>query len=495
MITKVPTLPLMVFSGPVAQRADVHTALERAGFQHRPEGVGPDGLPADPSHGLPSYPDPLAASEAGKPNAGHTPGTLHPATLDFLADDGESVEERENPLTEHHGKPYGADPTIGFLTFLGDMVDTARPVAERYGWSLRMHRAAGVMPKLPPDPPVIAELKEELARLRADNDAFREHLGIGPRVAGGAVHATPYAMQALSHSAEIFRQGISSLLGTAGGVLTAADYLVTQNGSPNMSVNIAGGDPGGQAWVPGTSAPSQSQYFVYNDASVNLAITASTAGDNRIDLVSLQVQDAAYAGSTNAASLADVNGTNTTGTAVAPSAPASSLTLAQISIPNGTTSITTSLITGKTSTVGFNPNLTPPTAKTPATGASGIVAATSTVAVRLPITAGLDPGGNVSSGRYNVPAAGIYLVSPWVELVSDTTIPTQIQALVYKNGSPSSTVPSFAAVITAAGTGAGTPTGTGFASCNAGDFLEVWGLTTGGTGVSIAGALAVTRVG
>lgn len=164
-------------------------------------------------------------------------------------------------------------------------------------------------------------------------------------------NSPPYALQAGSHSAQLFRQAISTLLAAQGGVVGASDYAVTQNGTPNMSVNIAGGAPGsgGGIWVPGTTSIGvQGLYYGYNDATVNLAVAASNPTNPRIDTPIAQVQDAAYAGATNSFSLAMVTGT-AAASPVAPSLPASSLPLANLAIAANATTVVNANITDRRS--------------------------------------------------------------------------------------------------------------------------------------------------
>lgn len=161
-----------------------------------------------------------------------------------------------------------------------------------------------------------------------------------------AQETPPYVLQSGSHPAELFRRAISTLLGTAGGVVNANDYLVTQNGSPNMSVNVAGGRPGGECWVPGTSSTQQAQYYAFNTATVNLTIAASNPSNPRIDTPMVQIQDAAYAGAVNSASLSILTGTPAA-SPVAPTLPASSLALANVLVPAASTSVVTGNITDR----------------------------------------------------------------------------------------------------------------------------------------------------
>lgn len=164
-----------------------------------------------------------------------------------------------------------------------------------------------------------------------------------------------YAISADSLTAETFRQAPSSLLASTG-VVASGDLAVTQNSTPNMSVDVAAG----QIWIPGTLASTtgfstnvgnqagyglpttfneQGCYYGWNNGTVNLQIAAADPTNPRIDLVVAYIQDAAYSGSTNQPTLGVVTGTP--GSGFAPPAPASAVALAQVSVAAGATSITT----------------------------------------------------------------------------------------------------------------------------------------------------------
>jgi len=162
----------------------------------------------------------------------------------------------------------------------------------------------------------------------------------------------PYCLQAGSHSAETFRRAISTLLGSAGGIVAAGDYAVSQHGGGNMSVDVAGGVPGGQAWVPGSSVPSQGLYQTYNNATATLAVAASDVTNARVDVVEIQISDSAYAGVTDSAALTVLTGTPS-GSPVAPSLSASSLALANLAVAANATQILTANITDRRSQVRF----------------------------------------------------------------------------------------------------------------------------------------------
>ena len=171
-----------------------------------------------------------------------------------------------------------------------------------------------------------------------------------------AVITPPFVMQGGSHPAATFRQmllaatmspaaafagGIQATTAGGGhGVVGAGDLAVTQNGTPNMSVNVAAG----ANLTRGTEALSQGVYAGFNDATVNLSIAAADPTNPRKDLIVFRNRDAFYSGASTDSALVVV-----TGTAAAspsdPTVPANSLVLARVTVPAAATSILTANIT------------------------------------------------------------------------------------------------------------------------------------------------------
>lgn len=117
---------------------------------------------------------------------------------------------------------------------------------------------------------------------------------------------------------------------------------VTQNGTPNMSVNVASGF----AFVPGTEGSKQGVYICENDATKNLAVSAADPTLSRIDIVVARAQDTAYSGATNAWALAVVTGTPS-GAPVPPTPPTDSLLICNIVVNPAATSIVNANLTDK----------------------------------------------------------------------------------------------------------------------------------------------------
>lgn len=123
------------------------------------------------------------------------------------------------------------------------------------------------------------------------------------------------------------------------GVVGSAAMAVTQNGTPNMSVNVAAGHA---AILSSTSGAGV--YVAYNDAITNLTITTANPSLPRIDRVVVTVNDAFYSGLLNNVTFTVVAGTPAA-SPTAPATPSNSISLATIAVGAGVTSILTANIT------------------------------------------------------------------------------------------------------------------------------------------------------
>lgn len=176
------------------------------------------------------------------------------------------------------------------------------------------------------------------------------------------VQAMPWSIQGASHPAENARNVLGAMFGvpvaahtaaasvtTAGGghgVVGAGDLAVTQNGTPNMSVNVAAG----RAIIRsgGTSSLLSASYSFLNDATVNVAIAAADPTNPRIDYVIAEVRDTNYGQAANDARITTITGTP----AAVPVAPAltsnpNCVVLAQVAVAAAATTIITANITDK----------------------------------------------------------------------------------------------------------------------------------------------------
>jgi len=168
---------------------------------------------------------------------------------------------------------------------------------------------------------------------------------------------SPQFLDALSYNATAdrafwhdFMRDSNGLEGTAtdGGVVTSTDMNVTQNGTPNMTVNVASG----VAYVRGDTTPAtQGMYRCYNDATVNKGIAAAHATLGRNDLVVAHAYDNIYDSSgSNLWALEVVTGTPSS-SPVDPTPPISTLKLARVFVGAAVTTIVNANITSLKPTI------------------------------------------------------------------------------------------------------------------------------------------------
>lgn len=133
------------------------------------------------------------------------------------------------------------------------------------------------------------------------------------------------------------------------GIVDFGHFKVAQRGAgANMSVDVGAGE----AWVKGDTSVEQGMYHVVNDATVNVAISAASAVNPRIDTLVLAVNDSTEIGGSDEFKLEVLAGTvsagatlaNLTGVAAVGN---TKLVLAYILVGKEVTSITTEKIGGK----------------------------------------------------------------------------------------------------------------------------------------------------
>lgn len=145
--------------------------------------------------------------------------------------------------------------------------------------------------------------------------------------------------QNASHPAENDRLTTKALWATTG-IINSASLAVTPNSPAGMSVVVAEG----WAAIVGTTQPNMGTYVAYNDASVVLTITTADPSNPRVDLICATINDSYYVGATDNVAFQVLPGTPA-GSPVAPSLPANSISLAQITVPAAATTITSGNIT------------------------------------------------------------------------------------------------------------------------------------------------------
>jgi hypothetical protein len=185
------------------------------------------------------------------------------------------------------------------------------------------------------------------------------------------VNKVPFvvASPAAEVTAALFRQAISSFLNPTGGTVAEKGLTVSAKATPNMEVEVEGGDPNGQIWIPGTSLSNQGLYFCSVDSTTSVAIGAASTANPRIDTVIAQVEDSFYAGSKNEFLPPQViPGTPKAGLTKPPKTraeaeadgagalPASSYVLAYILVPQNASTITSGDIENVSRQVKFGPS-------------------------------------------------------------------------------------------------------------------------------------------
>lgn len=156
-------------------------------------------------------------------------------------------------------------------------------------------------------------------------------------------------LQSLSATANaVYRTGVIPTVATSGNG-TAVDLIVTQAASPNMTVIVDAGNA-----VVGNSS-GRGPYLCENTANQTLTVSTADPTNPRIDLVYIQVIDT-VAGDTgsSATQVGIVTGTPASSPAV-PALPTNgvSLSLAQVRVNAGVTSITGSNITDVRKSAGI----------------------------------------------------------------------------------------------------------------------------------------------
>ena len=311
-----------------------------------------------------------------------------------------------------------------------------------------------------------------------------------------------YAITANSLTAETFRQAPAShISGT--GVVGAGDLAVAQNGTPNMSVNVAAG----QVWVPGTlssttgfptnlnaqttwglpsSLNEQGSYYQWYSGTTNLAISAADPTNPRIDLAVVSIQDAQYSGSNNQGILQIITGTPAASPSP-PSAPASSVVLAQIAVAAGAGSIVTGNITDKRPFMAVRGGIQP-ACRVHRAGALTLTTGANTQLVFDTVDVDNFSGYATGTGLYTVPSAGVYAVSGMYKVNTGSTADF-FSIFVNHNGVTTGNDGSFGGN----GTNAGTAVSYDVVKCNAGDTLGILYGTNAAAGVTNA-TMTVAKV-
>lgn len=209
---------------------------------------------------------------------------------------------------------------------------------------------------------------------------------------------TPAWVQALTYAAADDRQVLRTLFSGAG--VVPGTLAVAQNGTPNMSVNVAAG----QAVIARSSSTPQDYYVAESpNAATNLVIATSDPTNPRIDLIIIRVNDAQYSGGVNNATVEVVTGTPA-GSPVQPATPNTALLLATVAVAASAATIVNANITDKRvpwKRVAPSPSLI--TFSTPGTTTLTAAQAAGAVALRIEgCNGGSGAGGTAATGAATV---------------------------------------------------------------------------------------------
>lgn len=153
------------------------------------------------------------------------------------------------------------------------------------------------------------------------------------------------------NNATDYRRLLKSLMGGAEGVATASSLAVSEkSGTPNMSVDVAAGG----LFVNGTEDTHQGVYYVYNDAVLNVAISAADATNPRKDLVVSDCRDSEFSGADDDARIRVITGTPAASPAE-PSVPDNCYVLALVDVDALAASIVNADITDRRSVAQAGP--------------------------------------------------------------------------------------------------------------------------------------------
>lgn len=170
------------------------------------------------------------------------------------------------------------------------------------------------------------------------------------------VAGDPTYPSGIPFTAQELRRNTQALLAVAsysiqqGVTILDGEYLVTQRGAgANFSVDVASG----HAFVPGGDVSNQATYGCWNDGTVNVPTPSAPVSGTEVHRLVLQVEDkfnnGVWTGYTANLNLLADTGSGT------PAQPASSITLALISISAGQASVLNANISDQRRSLGYDP--------------------------------------------------------------------------------------------------------------------------------------------
>lgn len=136
---------------------------------------------------------------------------------------------------------------------------------------------------------------------------------------------------------------LTSLQAASGVVMQANSFQVVAQASPNMSALVHRG----KGIIEGTDSLTQANYGVFNDADVTVNFATSDPTRLRVDIVYVNVRDAAYAGVNNDVRILVATGNPATGTPDESVLPTNSMVIAYVNIRANTTQVLSTDITDR----------------------------------------------------------------------------------------------------------------------------------------------------
>lgn len=134
--------------------------------------------------------------------------------------------------------------------------------------------------------------------------------------------------------------GGAGVLKARSGVRSPLDFIVTQHGTPNLSVDVTAG----QALIQGTEAAGQGAYIYTADAASTVTLDAADGTNPRNDVIILRIQDQDYSGAVDGPTIEKVTGSAAV-TPVDPATDDNCLVIARVRVNANATSVTNANIT------------------------------------------------------------------------------------------------------------------------------------------------------
>jgi hypothetical protein len=229
----------------------------------------------------------------------------------------------------------------------------------------------------------------------------------------------PLFLQNDTYDADQFRQ-LLDIVVADGGVALVSDLEVTQRAAgANRSVDVAPGT----CVIPGTDIADQGKYLCRLFNSVNVPLDAAPGtGQSRIDLIIAQARDStAVFGAPDDWTITFVKGTAASSPTV-PSAPASSIVLAQVLVGSNVTTITDSNITDTRAAATGALGLARPTARMYLATADTplYINPSNTPGQISPLTKDFANGITFASSAFTIVTPGLYRVTAQLEQSTTT---------------------------------------------------------------------------